>query len=112
MSNRNLDVQRNKFLSEQTTLISNPGTISTGKKTGTALAEEKVTIGSGALGVGVTVKAMSTNTGLVYLGINTVSSTTGFELSAGEQVFIPVNNLDVVYLDVAVTGEGVTYIGN
>jgi len=59
-----------------------------------------------------TVKAMSTNTGLVYLGISTVSSTTGFELSAGEQIFIPVSNLNGVYLDVAVTAEGITYIGN
>jgi len=93
-------------------IVSNPSTIITGKTTTTAGAEEKVTIGSGALTIGVTVKAMSTNTGLVYLGISTVSSTTGFELSAGEQIFIPVSNLNGVYLDVAVTAEGITYIGN
>jgi len=110
---RDKDILQNLLSQKDKTVsVTNPSTITTGKTTATAGAETKVTIGSGALGVGVTVKAMSTNTGLVYLGISTVSSTTGFQLAAGEQVFIPVSNLDVVYLDVAVTGEGVTYIGN
>ena len=41
---------------------------------------------------GVTVKALNSNTGTVYVGNNSnVSATTGFELGAGESVSLPVN---------------------
>jgi len=97
---------------DKTVSVTNPSTIITGKKTANAGEETKLTIGSGVLTVGVTVKALSTNTGLVYIGPSTVDFATGFQLSAGDQIFIPVDNVSAIYLDPAVTGEGVTYIGN
>jgi len=57
-----------------------------------------------ALGVGVTVKASSVNAGRIYVGYdNTVTQNTdpdndGFELSAGESVFIPVANINNIWL--------------
>lgn len=59
----------------------------------------------------VTVKALSTNTGLVYLGNATVTSSNGHVLESGDCVDIDITNLATIYLDVSVTGEGVTYIG-
>ena len=59
----------------------------------------------------VTVKALSTNTGIVYVGNATVAAANGRELQAGEALDIDINNLNVVYVDVEVNGEGVTYLG-
>lgn len=112
MSDRNLDIQRNTSLSEQTTLMSNPGILSTGKKTIATPGDEAVLTDSGILRIGVTVKALSTNTDVVFIGDSSVTSANGFQLAAGEQIFIPVNNLNQVYVDVVVGSEGVTYIGN
>lgn len=107
-----LDIQRNTSLSEQTTLITNPGTLLTGRKTIAIPGSNRVLKLLEKLRIGVTVKALSTNTGLIFIGINTVAAISGFQLSAGEQIFIPVSNLDVVYFDVAIANEGLTYIGN
>lgn len=59
------------------------------------------------------IKALAANTGIVYIGNNgdeTVSSSTGFELSAGDQVPVEVKNLSCLWLDSAVNGEGVSWI--
>jgi len=63
-----------------------------------------------AIVTGVIVKALSTNTDLMYVGANPVTSSTGFELAAGEQVFIAVADLTTVWIDSAVNGEGVSWI--
>jgi len=112
MSDRNLDIQRNTSLSEQTTLITNPETVSTGKKTIATPGDEAVLTDPGILRVRVTVKDLSTNTDVVFIGNSSLTSANGFQLAAGEQVFIPVGDLNQVYVDVTVGGEGVTYIGN
>jgi len=59
----------------------------------------------------VTIKALSTNTGLIYVGDSSVSSTTGLQLSAGDSVSLDIANLATVYIDSAVNGEGVSYLG-
>lgn len=58
----------------------------------------------------VTIRALSTNTGLIYLGPDGVSSTTGYQLSAGESVDIAIDNVNRIYIDSSVNGEGVTYL--
>jgi len=67
---------------------------------------------SQVLVVGVTVKALSTNTNSIWVGIEGVSNATGYELAANEQIFIPVNNISFVWIDVTTNGEGATFIGN
>ena len=59
------------------------------------------------------VKALTANTGLVYLGnVNgTVSSANGMPLAAGEVVVLEsVGSLADVWLDSAVNGEGVAWL--
>lgn len=67
---------------------------------------------SQALVEGVMVRALDANTGLVYIGTSSVSSTAaGTRLAAGESLFVRINNLASVYIDTAVNGEGVTFLG-
>lgn len=58
----------------------------------------------------VTIRAKSTNTGLIYVGSVTVSSSNGFQLSASETVSLDLDSLAKIYIDSDVDGEGVTYI--
>lgn len=83
-----------------------------GQKTIGAAGTEEALASSTALAAGVRVKALHANTGWVYVGAYPVTSTTGFVLDAGEEVFIEVDNLADVFIDVSVNGEGVSYIGS
>lgn len=83
-----------------------------GQKIVTTAGTEVALAASGALTAGVRVKALHDNTGMVYVGANPVTSSTGFELAAGEEVFLEVSSLASVYVDAAEDGEGVSYIGS
>lgn len=70
------------------------------------------------IGTAFTIKGLSANTGLVYVGndgsdenddAGIVDSFEGFELNAKEDVVFEVNNLEAVFLDAAITGEGVSW---
>lgn len=65
-----------------------------------------------AISSGVTVKGLSTNTGIVYVGNSAVDSSNGFELAAGEAIFIDTDDLATVFVDAAVSGEGVSFISS
>lgn len=86
-------------------------TIVHGQKTVTTAGTEEALGASTALSSGVRIKALHANTGFVYVGANPVTSSTGFVLDAGEEVFLEVANLATVYIDVSVNGEGVSYLG-
>lgn len=59
----------------------------------------------------VTVVARKGNTGSIFVGGNDVSSTNfGIELSANESFTFVVNNAKLIYIDSAVSGEGVSYV--
>ena len=58
----------------------------------------------------VTIKALATNTGLTYVGDASVAAANGFQLAAGETVSVDIDNLTDIFLDVATSSEGVTYI--
>lgn len=83
-----------------------------GQKTVTTAGTELVLASSQALQSGVTIKALHANTGMVYVGKDPVTSSTGFVLDAGESIFVEVDNLADIYIDVSVNGEGVSYIGS
>jgi len=89
-----------------------PTTFYMGQKAVTTAGTEVALASSQAILSGVTIKALHANTGWIYVGTNPVTSTTGFVLDAGEQVFIEVANLATVYIDSSVNGEGVSYIGS
>lgn len=63
--------------------------------------------------VSVTMTARSANTGIVCIGgssvVATSASRTGVPLSAGDIAIIEIINLNKLYLDATVSGEGVSY---
>jgi len=59
----------------------------------------------------VTIKALVTNTGIIYVGGVNVSSSNGFQLSAGETVNLDIDDVNKIYLDSSVNSEGVTWLG-
>lgn len=83
-----------------------------GQKTVTTAGTE-VGLGSMQVGGPLMVKALTTNTDLVYVGesAGAVSSSTGMPLTAGEVVIFEfVGNLDSIWVDSAVNGEGVAWL--
>lgn len=73
-----------------------------------------VVLGSASVDGSVVIKALAGNTGKVYIGndgANDVTSANGFELSAGDLIVLDnVKSLAGMYLDSAVSGEGVSWI--
>ena len=88
----------------------NPGSIIGSGKTLVTTAGSRVVLGSSLAITSVTIRALSTNTGLIYVGSYIVASTNGFQLSSQETVSIDIDNINKVYIDSSVNLEGVTYI--
>ena len=89
------------------------GTISDGLKL-VAAAGTRETLAASTPCREVCITAKMTNTGTVVVGGSTVVAASGATrrgtpLNAGDSVTIPINDLQKVYLDVTVNGEGVTY---
>lgn len=88
--------------------ISGQKTIATA---GTELALAATGIG---MNVGVAIRALSTNTGKMYVGndgAGAVSSSTGYELSAGDQIVISqVDDLANIMIDASENGEKVSWL--
>lgn len=61
----------------------------------------------------VTITALAANTGLIVVGSSTVvaaaATRRGIPLAAGETVSIPTVDLDQIWLDTTVNGDGVSY---
>jgi len=59
----------------------------------------------------VTVIAKDTNTGVIYVGGSDVASTKyGVKLKADGSFTFPVANVNQIYIDASVSGEGVSYV--
>ena len=58
----------------------------------------------------VTIKTLSTNTGIVYVGASGVTTANGFELLAGESVSLDVSNLVNVFVIGSIAGQVIRYI--
>jgi hypothetical protein len=73
-----------------------------------------VVLGTGVINDALIVKAFATNSGLIYVGndgVNDVTSTNGFVLSAGNEVrFELVGRLEDIYVDSSVNGQKVSWI--
>ncbi len=84
-----------------------------GQKIVTAAGTAEALASSRQVSSGVMIKALPTNTGLVYVGQvgGDVSSANGMPLSAGDVVvLINVGNLAEIWVDSAVNGEGVAWL--
>lgn len=88
--------------------------IRSGQKTVTTAGTEVALAGSIVADGPVAIRALSSNTGKVYIGNDgsgAVSSSTGFELAAGDQMILSyVGSLDTILVDSAVNGEGVCWL--
>lgn len=91
--------------------IDAPLTFHHGQKTVTTAGTEVALASTQAIHH-VTIKALHANTGMIFVGKNPVTSSTGFVLDAGEQIFVEVDDLADVYIDSSVNGEGVSYIAS
>lgn len=58
----------------------------------------------------ITIKALSTNTGFIYIGTSTVANTNGFQLLANDTISFDISNTGLIFLDSSVSNEGVTYL--
>jgi len=58
----------------------------------------------------VTLQSITTNTGKIYIGDNTVSASTGVYIYPANSWTLTVSNLNLIYLDADNSGEGVVYL--
>jgi hypothetical protein len=59
----------------------------------------------------VTIIALDTNTGYVYIGGSDVSSTVyGVKLAAKDSITLAISNTNLIYIDSSVNGEGISYV--
>lgn len=79
-------------------------------QTNVTTAGVRVALGSSTAILGVVIRAKLTNTGLIYVGGSTVSSSNGYILDRGSAVFVGVANLADISIDSSVSGEGVSYL--
>lgn len=59
------------------------------------------------------IKALPGNSGIMYIGNNgsdAVAPTTGYPLSAGDQIIISLKNLNQIWVDASVNGESVAWL--
>lgn len=58
----------------------------------------------------ICIKALHADTGKIYVGNSTVSSSNGYELIADLSACLDVNNINLIYIDSSVNGEGASYV--
>lgn len=88
----------------------NPYTVVGNGQTIVTTAGTRVPLASSTAVKSMTIRALASNTGLIYVGNTSVSSANGFQLSKSETVSLDLDNLSKVNIDSSVNGEGVTYI--
>ena len=95
--------------SRVTTDVAAPTAIYSGKTT-VAAAGTRVALASAQAVLGVTIKALSTNSGKIYVGGAAVAAANGFQLAAGETASLDISDLSTIEIDSDINGEGVTYL--
>lgn len=84
-----------------------------GRKTVTTAGTDEALVASSTACSYVIATGLRTNTDIVCLGaagVDAASSTrTGIPLSAGQSVGIPISDLNKLYIDAVVSGEGVAF---
>jgi len=74
---------------------------------------ETKALGEATLVAGIVyIKALSDNAGVVYIGDEGVSSETGYPLAANEEVRLIVDSLSNVFVDAAISNDGVKFIAS
>jgi hypothetical protein len=92
--------------------LSTPSAVLNGQKTVTTAGTRVALVASTTSCSAVIIRALDTNTGIIYVGNSSVSSSNGHRLLPGESVGLSINDLSSIYLDSSVNGEGVSYLGS
>jgi len=82
--------------------------------TGPAVVAHSLSINSFSLTRGMQLQAPSTNTGIIYVGgdsVSIVGSLQGLELQATAGFFFPVDNINKISVVSNVTSQQITYVG-
>lgn len=61
--------------------------------------------GSSKLFCGVWVKALSTNAGIVYVGMDDKAATNGWELKADQEVYVPIDDIGMVWAEASIASQ-------
>lgn len=69
-----------------------------------------VVLGSSTAIRSVCIKALTGNTGKMYVGDTSVTSSNGYELPKDVSICLDINNLNLVYINASVNGEAVSYV--
>lgn len=68
-------------------------------------------LSNNAITLSVTIKALDSNTGTIFIGTSGVTTSNGFELSAGESVTISIDNTNRLYAIATLAGQKLCLIG-
>lgn len=98
--------------------VKNSGTFAVQPSPGTSIGSFRKTVTTAGTRVQLdsnactscTIKALIANAGKIYPGNVAVSSSNGFELSAGESISLDITNTNLVYIDSSVNGDGVSVV--
>lgn len=60
----------------------------------------------------VVIKGLAANTGKIYVGDVTVTTSNGFELAAGATISIAVNDLSKVYIDASANSQSISFLAS
>lgn len=78
-----------------------------------AVTSTGTTMPTAALGSGVKLKAISSNTATIHIGHRlSVGTTNGYPLLAGESCFLEVGNLNTIFVVGGATGQSISYLGS
>ncbi len=72
----------------------------------------QLTTNAAPLNSGVRIKALAGNTNKVYVGLAGVTTSTGYELSAGNDVLVPCKDASTIFVIGSATGQEVRFIAN
>jgi len=96
------------------------GTVATAEVPPTTVAHALATVTTAGTSVqlpantakSITVKASTTNTGIIYVGGSTVSASNGFPLYAGDTVSLDISNTSVIWIDASINAQTANWISN
>jgi len=89
--------------------VDSPDTLGNGQKTVTHAGTAEV-LGASTAIQSIVIQALGANTGFIYVGDSGVDSTNGYVLRRNASVAFDIDNLDDIYIDASVNGEGVSYL--
>lgn len=90
--------------------ITPPSIVVSGQNTITASGTAEPIAGSATPVLAVNIHADEDNTGLLYVGDSGVDSTNGRKLRRNADLTISISDLNTIYVDADVNGEGYSYV--